>query len=275
MEKPSVGKLLEKAKNNDSFAEEQLCRYYYNQYHNLVILDSRIPNIEDIYVESIKKAVSKSVNNLNSNPDTMQKLVKSTFINKIKAYNRKNNKWGEQKILPKLIEEAKQGSHEAKNKLIERYMYIIDRYIENIEFNDSYTEEDIRQSGYLLLTEKINNYFDKRRTTPLSVYISVAFDQIYPNLLRGEKDSVEEYCEKIILTGLNIKKDIFEEENIEFEYCDFIDNTISDENIREIFKYIIDSPEIRISEEQGISRQAINKKVHNNKEKIKSFFNTY
>ena len=44
------------------------------------------------------------------------------------------------------------------------------------------------------------------------------------------------------------------------------------EDIKEIFKSLTDSKEIRISKEQGISRQAVNVKIHKNKEKVKSFF---
>ena len=183
MDKLSIRKLFERAKANDTIAQEELYEYYYERYHSFVILDKRIPNIEEIYIESIKNAISRSISNPDSTLDSTQKLVKSTFINKIKSYNRKSVKWGEQKVLPKLIEEASNGSKEARNKLIERYMYIVDKRIENIKFNNHYIEEDIRQAGYLFLTEKINNYFDAGLKVPLSVYLSVAFDQIYLNFL--------------------------------------------------------------------------------------------
>lgn len=240
MDKLSIRKLLERAKANDTIAQEELRKYYYERYHSFVILDKRIPNMEEIYIESIKNAVSRSISNPNSTLDSTQKLVKSTFINKIKSYNRKSVKWGEQKVLPKLIEEASNGSKEARTKLIERYMYIVDKRIENIKFNNHYIEEDIRQAGYLFLREK--------------------------------KEEVEEYYDKVILAGLNLNKDTFEEENMEFEYCDFIDSTLEKDDIKEIFKSLTDSKEIRISKEQGISRQAVNKKIHKNKEKVKSFF---
>ena len=55
----------------------------------------------------------------------------------------------------------------------------------------NYIEEDIRQAGYLFLTEKINNYFDAGLKVPLSVYLLVAFDQIYLNFLREKKEEVE------------------------------------------------------------------------------------
>lgn len=250
MDKLSIGKLFERAKANDTIAQEELRKYYYERYHSFVILDKRIPNMEEIYIESIKNAVSRSISNPDSTLDSTQKLVKSTFINKIKSYNRKSVKWGEQKVLPKLIEEASNGSKEARNKLIERYMYIVDKRIENIKFNDYYIEEDIRQAGYLL----------------------VAFDQIYLNFLREKKEEVKEYQDKVTFAGLNLSKDIFEEENMEFEYCDFIDSTLEKDDIKEIFKSLTDSKEIRISKEQGISRQAVNKKIHKNKQKVKSFF---
>lgn len=272
MDKLSIRKLFERAKANDTIAQEELYEYYYERYHSFVILDKRIPNMEEIYIESIKNAVSRSISNPDSTLDSTQKLVKSTFINKIKSYNRKSVKWGEQKVLPKLIEEASNGSKEARNKLIERYMYIVDKRIENIKFNDHYIEEDIRQAGYLFLTEKINNYFDAGLKVPLSVYLLVAFDQIYLNFLREKKEEVEEYHDKVTLAGLYLNKDTFEEENIEFEYCDFIDSTLEKDDIKEIFKSLTDSKEIRISKEQGISRQAVNKKIHKNKQKVKSFF---
>ena len=257
MDKLSIRKLFERAKANDTIAQEELYEYYYERYHSFVILDKRIPNMEEIYIESIKNAVSRSISNPDSTLDSTQKLVKSTFINKIKSYNRKSVKWGEQKVLPKLIE---------------RYMYIVDKRIENIKFNDHYIEEDIRQAGYLFLTEKINNYFDAGLKVPLSVYLLVAFDQIYLNFLREKKEEVKEYHDKVTLAGLNLSKDIFEEENMEFEYCDFIDSTLEKDDIKEIFKSLTDSKEIRISKEQGISRQAVNKKIHKNKQKVKSFF---
>lgn len=151
-------------------------------------------------------------------------------------------------------------------------MYIVDKRIENIKFNDYYIEEDIRQAGYLFLTEKINNYFDAGAKAPLAVYLLVAFDQIYLNFLREKKEEVKEYQDKVTFAGLNLSKDIFEEENMEFEYCDFIDSTLEKDDIKEIFKSLTDSKEIRISKEQGISRQAVNKKIHKNKQKVKSFF---
>ena len=140
------------------------------------------------------------------------------------------------------------------------------------EGNYDICEEDIRQAGYLFLTEKINNYFDAGAKAPLAVYLSVAFDQIYLNFLREKKEEVKEYHDKVTLAGLNLSKDIFEEENMEFEYCDFIDSTLEKDDIKEIFKSLTDSKEIRISKEQGISRQAVNKKIHKNKQKVKSFF---
>ncbi len=272
MDKLSIRKLFERAKANDTIAQEELYEYYYERYHSFVILDKRIPNMEEIYIESIKNAVSRSISNPDSTLDSTQKLVKSTFINKIKLYNRKSVKWGEQKVLPKLIEEASNGSKEARNKLIERYMYIVDKRIENIKFNDHYIEEDIRQAGYLFLTEKINNYFDAGVKVPLSVYLSVAFDQIYLNFLREKKEEVKEYHDKVTLAGFILCIVIVDEELLDFEFCDFFDCTFENSDIIEIFKSLTDSKEIRISKEQGISRQAVNKKIHKNKQKVKSFF---
>ena len=47
---------------------------------------------------------------------------------------------------------------------------------------------------------------------------------------------------------------------------------VKKDDIKEIFKSLTDSKEIRISKEQGISRQAVNKKIHKNKQKVKSLF---
>ena len=84
MDKLSIRKLFERAKANDTIAQEELYEYYYERYHSFVILDKRIPNMEEIYIESIKNAVSRSISNPDSTLDSTQKLVKSTFINKIK-----------------------------------------------------------------------------------------------------------------------------------------------------------------------------------------------
>lgn len=54
MDKLSIGKLFERAKANDTIAQEELYEYYYERYHSFVILDKRIPNMEEIYIESIK-----------------------------------------------------------------------------------------------------------------------------------------------------------------------------------------------------------------------------
>ena len=62
-------------------------------------------------------------------------------------------------------------------------------------------------------------------------------------------------------------------------FCDAIDKDlfvirvqVKKDDIKEIFKSLTHSKEIRISKEQGISRQAVNKKIHKNKQKVKSFF---
>ena len=50
MNKLSIGKLFERAKANDTIAQEELYEYYYERYHSFVILDKRIPNMEEIYI---------------------------------------------------------------------------------------------------------------------------------------------------------------------------------------------------------------------------------
>ena len=102
MDKLSIRKLFERAKANDTIAQEELYEYYYERYHSFVILDKRIPNMEEIYIESIKNAVSRSISNPDSTLDSTQKIVKSTFINKIKSYNRKSVKWERTRLFSRI-----------------------------------------------------------------------------------------------------------------------------------------------------------------------------
>ena len=269
MEKVVLSKKIEEAINGSKEAEEFLYNHYYECYYDLVEANQSIKNIELIYSESIRESIRKSIEKKVKN---IPNYIRNTLFRTVKSYNdrqviRKPKRTG----INDLVISAKTDI-ESRGKLIERYMYLIDSYLENADFGADLTKEDAKQIGYLFLTEKVNNYFDSGAKTPLAVYLLVAFDQIYLNFLREKKEEVEEYHDKVTLAGLYLNKDTFEEENMEFEYCDFIDSTLEKDDIKEIFKSLTDSKEIRISKEQGISRQAVNKKIHKNKQKVKSFF---
>lgn len=265
-----IKKEFEKAKSGDKDAKALLFKHYYKAYSELFELNKGIPNIKEEYARIINESIDKYFVSLPK--IDLSAYITTQLYTYIKNYNgRRNLKRKESEEIGDLLKVAK-SSDESRKLLIEKCMYLIDEYLISAQFDSNFTKEDARQAGYLFLTEKINNYFDAGLKVPLSVYLLVAFDQIYLNFLREKKEEVEEYHEKVTLAGLYLNKDTFEEENIEFEYCDFIDNTLEKEDIKEIFKSLTDSKEIRISKEQGISRQAVNKKIHKNKEKVKSFF---
>ena len=273
MEKVVLSKKIEEAKNGSKEAEEFLYNHYYECYYYLVEANQSIKNIELIYSESIRESIRKSIEKKVKN---IPNYIRNTLFRTVKSYNdrqviRKPKRTG----INDLVISAKTDI-ESRGKLIERYMYLIDSYLENADFGADLTKEDAKQIGYLFLTEKVNNYFDSYEVlgnTKLSTYLSHAINSSYMHILIREKRKSKEFYNNNVLSEL-IKNDgiSLEEEMVEFEYNNYIDNLPVRQPVKEIFKYIPYYEQAEIAKGQGLSRQIVSSKLITHKEKVKDFF---
>ena len=273
MEKVVLSQKIQEAINGSKEAEEFLYSYYYECYYDLVEANQRIKNIELIYSESIRESIRKSIERKEKN---IPNYIRNTLFHTVKLYNdrqarRKSKRTG----INDLVISAKTDI-EARGKLIERYMYLIDSYLENADFGTDLTKEDAKQIGYLFLTEKVNNYFDSYEVlgnTKLSIYLSHAINSSYMHILIREKRKSKEFYNNNVLSEL-IKNDgiSFEEEMVEFEYNDYVDNLPVRQPVKELLKYIPYYEQVEIATDQGLSRQIVSSKLITHKEKVKDFF---
>lgn len=273
MEKVVLSKKIQEAINGSKEAEEFLYRHYYECYYDLVEANQSIKNIELIYSESIRESIKKSIERKEKN---IPNYIRNTLFRTVKLYNdrqvrRKSKRTG----INDLVISAKTDI-EARGKLIERYMYLIDSYLENADFGTDLTKEDAKQIGYLFLTEKVNNYFDSYEVlgnTKLSIYLSHAINSSYMHILIREKRKSKEFYNNNVLSEL-IKNDgiSFEEEMVEFEYNDYVDNLPVRQSVKELLKYIPYYEQVEIATDQGLSRQIVSSKLITHKEKVKDFF---
>lgn len=273
MEKVVLSKKIEEAINGSKEAEEFLYNHYYECYYDLVEANQSIKNIELIYSESIRESIKKSIERKEKN---IPNYIRNTLFRTVKLYNdrqvrRKSKRTG----INDLVISAKTDI-EARGKLIERYMYLIDSYLENADFGTDLTKEDAQQIGYLFLTEKVNNYFDSYEVlgnTKLSIYLSHAINLSYMHILIREKRKSKEFYNNNVLSEL-IKNDgiSFEEEMVEFEYNDYVDNLPVRQPVKELLKYIPYYGQVEIATDQGLSRQIVSSKLITHKEKVKDFF---
>lgn len=273
MEKVVLSKKIEEAINGSKEAEEFLYNHYYECYYDLVEANQSIKNIELIYSESIRESIKKSIERKEKN---IPNYIRNTLFRTVKLYNdrqvrRKSKRTG----INDLVISAKTDI-EARGKLIERYMYLIDSYLENADFGTDLTKEDAKQIGYLFLTEKVNNYFDSYEVlgnTKLSIYLSHAINLSYMHILIREKRKSKEFYNNNVLSEL-IKNDgiSFEEEMVEFEYNDYVDNLPVRQPVKELLKYIPYYEQVEIATDQGLSRQIVSSKLITHKEKVKDFF---
>lgn len=273
MEKVVLSQKIQEAINGSKEAEEFLYSYYYECYYDLVEANQRIKNIELIYSESIRESIRKSIERKEKN---IPNYIRNTLFRTVKLYNdrqarRKSKRTG----INDLVISAKTDI-EARGKLIERYMYLIDSYLENADFGTDLTKEDAQQIGYLFLTEKVNNYFDSYDVlgnTKLSIYLSHAINSSYMHILIREKRKSKEFYNNNVLSRL-IKNDgiSLEEEMVEFEYNDYVDNLPVRQPVKELLKYIPYYEQVEIATDQGLSRQTVSGKLITHKEKVKDFF---
>ena len=273
MEKVVLSQKIQEAINGSKEAEEFLYSHYYECYYDLVEANQSIKNIELIYSESIRESIKKSIERKEKN---IPNYIRNTLFRTVKLYNdrqvrRKSKRTG----INDLVISAKTDI-EARGKLIERYMYLIDSYLENADFGTDLTKEDAKQIGYLFLTEKVNNYFDSYEVlgnTKLSIYLSHAINLSYMHILIREKRKSKEFYNNNVLSEL-IKNDgiSFEEEMVEFEYNDYVDNLPVRQPVKELLKYIPYYEQVEIATDQGLSRQIVSSKLITHKEKVKDFF---
>ncbi len=273
MEKVVLSQKIQEAINGSKEAEEFLYSHYYECYYDLVETNQSIKNIELIYSESIRESIRKSIERKEKN---IPNYIRNTLFHTVKLYNdrqvrRKSKRTG----INDLVISAKTDI-EARGKLIERYMYLIDSYLENADFGTDLTKEDAKQIGYLFLTEKVNNYFDSYDVlgnTKLSIYLSHAINSSYMHILIKEKRKSKEFYNNNVLSKL-IKNDgiSLEEEMVEFEYNDYVDNLPVRQPVKELLKYIPYYEQVEIATDQGLSKQTVSGKLITHKEKVKNFF---
>lgn len=273
MGKAVLSQKIQEAINGSKEAEEFLYSYYYECYYDLVEANQSIKNIELIYSESIRESIRKSIERKEKN---IPNYIRNTLFHTVKLYNdrqarRKSKRTG----INDLVISAKTDI-EARGKLIERYMYLIDSYLESADFGTDLTKEDAQQIGYLFLTEKVNNYFDSYDVlgnTKLSIYLSHAINSSYMHILIREKRKSKEFYNNNVLSRL-IKNDgiSLEEEMLEFEYNDYVDNLPVRQPVKELLKYIPYYEQVEIATDQGLSRQTVSGKLITHKEKVKNFF---
>ena len=85
-----------------------------------------------------------------------------------------------------LVCRARNNDSEAKAKLIEKYMYLVDDKIKKFGFEPT---DDVYQIGYLLLSKAVNNYVENDSNLHLSMVTNAYLESCFPKAIERMKES--------------------------------------------------------------------------------------
>lgn len=176
---------IKKALSNPVEFEKLYQVYYY-------IIDRYIklyPNKENCAKELFRETLIKF---LESDETRLAEYIKRQFSKNYETYEigNKLKELTSKTPVADLIEEARYNL-EARNKLIIKYMYIVEENILNIE---GFEKEELRAIGCLKLVEYVNGYFENESNYPLSSYLKTAIKDYFEAYQKAR--SLEEVKQK-------------------------------------------------------------------------------
>ena len=198
------------------------------------------------------------------------------FVRDKIKYVIKTNSWeidGEEKFNYKvgyIVKNAKNGSEEARKKLIEYYMYIVDYFLLKYDLKIDY--DDARQLGYLFLTQKINDYLSYDKKSYISTYLLHAFNSTFTSIISKYNQQEVEYWH-VKKSCAKQQEDIYDDELAKFEFFDYIEKQdISDEDKFIFYQLFNQQSATDLANDLQISKTSIYNKNNKTKQKVKSFF---
>lgn len=263
-----VRELIVEARKGNNKSKEKLISHYKEHYSYFIVENKNIENIEKKYEKYIELLVTYYIEN---ETVRMSDLIK----NKLEIAT-KNKDWDIENVedffrpVSDLIDKSRSGSLEAKQKLIERYMYVVDRCL--AKYPNLLEKEEAQQIGYLYLTQKVNDYLNGESKIQISTYIESAFNSWFLQLLNQEKDKnqIQEQI-KDKNSGCVPNEDNFESSMLYFELLDhLIRNGASERDIWVFQEMLKGRTQTDIAKDLGVVRNMVNIISNRNRNRLKS-----
>lgn len=228
MNRGIVGQTINSVRNGNLEDLEILYQHYYKVFKRYLDNNREIENIEEKYKYIIIKRIEAYFKN--NCISALCDYINYTFelADKYKIWD--FDKLNEFRSMPKpspvrdLVQEAATNS-DARKKLIEKYMYIVERELDNCELDIEY--EDALQMGYLLLVKSVNRYlenYEVNKKYDFSTYIITSIHASYTSLIRHVNYDQRNY--------MHYKNSI--------DYVDSFEDVVLEkilmENVREVIK---------------------------------------
>lgn len=262
-----VRELIVEARKGNNKSKEKLISHYKEHYSYFIVENKNIENIEKKYEKYVELLVTYYIEN---ETVRMSDLIK----NKLEIAT-KNKDWDTENVeeffhpVSDLIDKSRAGSLEAKQKLIERYMYVVDKMVE--KYPDLIEVEEAKQIGYLYLTQKVNDYLEKEHDSPIYIYLANGFNSWFGELLQKEKqkNQIQESL-KTQLPFNNPEDDYFEESRLFFETLDCLQRSNASERDIWVFKEMLNGrSQSDIARELNVHRNMVNIISNRNRNNLK------
>lgn len=263
-----IKNLIISARNGDLDSIQALKNHYIEKYSYLKD-EIDFPNSEKLLISTINLIIDMYVQS-----NTVVSLC-NYVRQKLKSVVRTNS-WqieGKEKFnytINYIVNEARNGSDDARKQLIEYYMYIVDYFLSKYDLQIEY--EDARQLGYLFLTKKINTYLSIDSKTDISCYLLRAFSNTFTTIIEKNNKKASEYT---LIKNLNINciQDSHENSTLKLEFGDFFDRQDISEESRYIFCEMCKGRSGQdIADDLDVSRSWIYQKNYITRQQLKSFF---
>lgn len=184
--------LIKNAKNNQASFNRLYKKYYYivenfiKENKDLNIDENKI---NELYILILKKYINEE------RTEYITSYIKSYLIKNVKKEGIKLELIEQESKTPvsDLIEKAKT-DEKSKNKLIEKYLYVVDKEAEKypVEY-----QEEIKAEGYLKLVELINNFLGGKINAQFNAYIANSIKHFYDNNIKFITNDYTGFIENI------------------------------------------------------------------------------
>ena len=269
----------EKAKNSNLKELEILYNHYCKLFSRYLDKNKDVENIEEKYNYIIRKRIELYFENncTSSFFDYINYTLECADKCKIWDFDElKNRKYSTP--VSDLIQQASTNL-DARKKLIEKYMYIVERELRKWEIDIEY--EDALQIGYLLLIKKTNQYFENYENNKeyyFSSYIIHSIHSSYPALIRlaNEEKRNYSYHKDCIEYFDSFEDDIIEKIDISraIEECNFSEREKGILNLKYGFNSEIINTIVEIEKRYNVTDKRIRQIDKKSLEKIKERLET-
>lgn len=273
-----IREFYEKAMPNDIEIDlarqyrQDLLNFFTEKYLYLVdecdtsIID--VDEVKTLYPIVIERLLDEFFENNNSCNYLLQDFMRCRLTTIAK-----NSWWNQRKTgsVQRLIIKARNGDINAKKELIERYMYIVDTKIQEFGFDNN---EEIRQIGYLVLAQTINDYLDNNIENDIVSHVHGYFNRNYFSAVKKMKSDEENY----INTKNLLKKKLVPEEvtyELELEKSEILDciNRLDDEKEKKLMIDIFNGyNQSDIAQELGVTSSSISLRVIKARNKVNQMY---